>query len=111
MKNFLQPGHSIDITVPSGGITAGLPVIIGSLIGIASVTALEGDRASIARVGVFDLPKVSAQAWTQGAKIYWDAAAKLATTVSTSNTLIGIAADVAANPSVSGPVLLGATTV
>jgi predicted RecA/RadA family phage recombinase len=57
--------------------------------------------------GVFELPKVSAQAWTVGAPIYWDGTAGNATTVTTSNTLIGYATEAAANPSSVGRVRIG----
>ena len=59
--------------------------------------------------GVVDLAKVSAQAWAVGDKVYWDDTAKLTTTVSTSNTLIGVALAVAANPSATGRVRLNGT--
>jgi predicted RecA/RadA family phage recombinase len=111
MKNFIQLGKSIDIAAPAGGVTSGLVVILGSLIGVSSVTAPEGEMVAIQTEGVYDLPKTSAQAWTVGAKIYWDATNKVATTTATSNTLIGIAVAAAANPSASGWVKLGATTV
>lgn len=111
MKNFIQPGETIDIVAPSGGVTSGLVYVIGSLIGVAATTATEGEGSALVTTGVYDLAKVSAQAWTQGAKIYWDSATKLATTTSAGNTLIGIAAAAAGNPSASGWVRLGATTV
>lgn len=110
MKNFIQRGIDVDIVVPSGGIVSGRPVVIGSLIGVAAVTADEGDVAVISTEGVFELPKVSAQAWTLGAKIYWDGTNNLATTTTTSNTLIGIAVAAAANPSDTGRVKLGTPT-
>ncbi|WP_313194608.1 DUF2190 family protein [Shinella zoogloeoides] len=110
MKNFLQPGDALDCVAPSGGVVSGTPVIIGSLIGIASVTAAEGAPFTLQRKGVYRLPKTSAQAWTQGAKIYWTSGGK-ATTADSGNTLIGIAAAAAANPSDFGDVLLGPTTV
>jgi predicted RecA/RadA family phage recombinase len=111
MKNYLQQGDSIDVPAPVGGVVSGLPVIIGSLIGISSVTAPEGTMIAIQRKGGYKLPKTNAQAWTVGAKIYWDATNKVATTTASSNTLIGIAIAVAANPSPFGEVLLGPTTV
>lgn len=111
MKNFLQPGHSIDVPAPTGGSVSGMPVIIGSLIGIASVTAAELAMIAIQVTGCYELPKVSAQAWAIGAKIYWDATAKLATTTASANTLIGVAIEPAANPSTVGSVRLGPTTV
>ena len=56
--------------------------------------------------GVVTIKKTSAQAWTQGALIYWDNTAKEATTTSTSNTRIGCALVAAANPSATGTVRL-----
>lgn len=111
MKNYIQEGDSLPVAAPAGGVLSGMPVIIGSLIGIASTTAAEGTMFSLQREGVFELPKVGAQVWTVGAKIYWDATASLATTVNTSNTLIGTATAPTANPSPTGNVLLGPTTV
>ncbi|WFS01598.1 DUF2190 family protein [Rhizobium tumorigenes] len=110
MKNFLQPGHSIDVPAPTGGSVSGMPVIIGSLIGIASVTALAGTLIAIQRTGCYSLPK-AAQALTLGAKVYWDATNKVITTTSASNTLIGTAIADAASGDATGNVLLGPTTV
>lgn len=110
MKNFIQPGDAIDSVAPAGGVVSGLPVIIGSLIGISSVTVAEGTPFVLQRCGIYRLPKVSAQAWTQGAKIYWTSGGQ-ATTTASGNTLLGIAAAVADNPSDFGNVLLGPTTV
>ncbi|QRM55142.1 DUF2190 family protein [Sinorhizobium sp. BG8] len=109
MKNFTQPGDVLDVPAPSGGVVSGKPVIIGSLIGIAALTAAEGVTFPLQRTGVHTLAKTSAQAWTVGAKIYWTGTE--ATTTSSGNTLIGIAAEAAANPSSTGKVLLGPTTV
>lgn len=111
MKNFSQPGEVIDVAAPSGGVVSGRVVIIGSLIGVAAVTAAQGVMVAINTQGVYELPKLSAQAWTVGAKVYWDATNNWCTTVSSGNTLIGIATAVAANPSATGFVKLGATTV
>ena len=56
--------------------------------------------------GLVEYAKVSAQAWTSGGKIYWDNAANVFTTAATGNTLAGLAAEDAANPSSTGLVLL-----
>lgn len=111
MKNFLQPGDSIDVAAPAGGSISGQPVIIGSLIGIASMTAVATTVIAIQIEGCFSLPKVAAQAWATGAKIYWDAVAKNATTVSAGNTLIGVAIADALAADTSGSIMLGPTTV
>lgn len=107
MKNFIQPGNAIDIVAPSGGTTSGRPFISGSLVGIAALTAAEGAASVIHTDGIYELPKVSAQAWTLGAKIYWDAANSQCTTTSSGNSLIGIAAAIAANPTATGLVKIG----
>ena len=106
MKNYIQPGDSVSLTAPAGGVVSGT----GYLIGTAFVVAAHSADASAAFTGqvtgVFTLPKVSAQAWTEGAAIYWDNTAKNVTTTSSGNTKIGVAAAAAANPSATGVVRL-----
>jgi predicted RecA/RadA family phage recombinase len=107
MKNFIEAGDTLTVPAPSGGVASGGVVIIGSLIGIAGSTATAGVNVAVKTRGVFELPKVSAQAWTVGAPIYWDAGAGNATTTATDNTAIGYATDAAANPSAVGRVRIG----
>jgi predicted RecA/RadA family phage recombinase len=108
MKNFIQEGDTLTVPAPSGGVLSGAPVIIGSLIGIAVATAALGVAVAVKTKGVFELPKVSAQAWaTLGLPIYWDATAGNATTTSSGNTLIGYNTETAANPSGVGRVRIG----
>ena len=40
---------------------------------------------------IIDLAKVASQAWTAGAKVYWDNTAKRVTNVASGNTLVGVA--------------------
>jgi predicted RecA/RadA family phage recombinase len=107
MKNFIEHGDTINAPAPSGGVVSGDLVVIGSLVGVAAATAAVGVLVAIKTTGVFELPKVSAQAWTVGAPIYFDTGTKLATTVSSATTAIGYATEVAANPSAVGRVRLG----
>jgi predicted RecA/RadA family phage recombinase len=107
MKNFIEAGDTLTVPAPSGGVVSGGVVIIGSLIGIAGSTAAVGVNVAVKTRGVFELPKVSAQAWTVGAPIYWDAGAGNATTTATDNTAIGYATEAAANPSAVGRVRIG----
>lgn len=109
MKNFVQPGNVLTLTAPTGGILSGAGLLVGAIFGVAATDADEGDAVECALVGVFDIGKVSAEAWTVGSKIYWDATAKKATTTATDNTLIGAAAIAAANPSATGRVRLNGT--
>lgn len=105
MKNFVQNGEKITVPAPDD-VLSGAGVMSGKLFGVASGDAKSGVDVTIVRRGVFSMAKVSAQAWTLGQKIYWDDAAKLCTTVVTSNTLVGCAVAVAANPTPVGLVLL-----
>lgn len=104
-NNFIQNGHMIDI-VAGGTIASGAGVLVGNMFGVASKAAVSGESIAIATAGVFELPKVSAQAWTVGQRIYWDNGAGNCTTTATSNTLIGVATEAAANPSSVGRVRL-----
>lgn len=105
MRNFIQPGKVLTAVAPTGGVVSGGFVKIGSIFGVAATTAAEAEEFELALGEVYEMPKVSAEAWTFGQVIYADASG-IATTVSTSNTKIGVAAAVAANPSGSGLVRL-----
>jgi predicted RecA/RadA family phage recombinase len=108
MKNFVQPGDTVALIAPYD-VLSGNGLLVGSIFGVASFDALTGASVEAQLTGVFDLAKVSAQTWAPGAKIYWDNSAKLATTVSAGNTLIGSAIETASNPSSAGRVrLIGA---
>jgi predicted RecA/RadA family phage recombinase len=105
MKTYVQPGESVTLTAPYD-VLSGAGFKVGQVFAVATVDALSGVSLVGQRTGVVDIAKVSAQAWTQGALIYWDNSAKLATTTATSNLLIGGAAAAAANPSATGRVIL-----
>src|SRR5262245_47585857 len=98
MKNFVQAGNIITLIAPYAR-TSGQGLLVGSIFGVATTDAALGAAVESVVEGVCDLAKVSAQAWTAGNLIYWDDTAKLTTTVSTSNKLIGCAAAAASNPS------------
>ena len=101
MKNFVAQGNVI--TVPTDTLAPGISItggngylLSGGLFGVATGTveitgAGQGKVCSLALTGIYDLPKQPSQAWSIGAKIYWDAANSRATTTATGNTLIGIA--------------------
>jgi predicted RecA/RadA family phage recombinase len=106
MLNYVQEGETLTLAAPTGGVSSGDGMLVGDLFGVASYDALVGVDVEVALCGVFDLPKVSAQAWTQGAPVYWDDSAKLVTTTASTNTPIGHAVIAAADPSATGRVRL-----
>lgn len=92
MKNFVEPGDTIVVAAPAN-VNAGAGVLVGAIFGVAVTDALNGENVPIKTAGVFDLPKAASQAWTQGARVYWDNAGGEATTVSTGNYPIGVATE------------------
>jgi predicted RecA/RadA family phage recombinase len=106
--NYISSGDTVTLTAPYA-VASGAGVLVGSLFGVATATAAISTAVEAKTSGVFLLAKTSAQAWTVGAKVYWDDTAKVVTTTSTDNTLIGCAMAVAANPSSTGYVRLNGT--
>lgn len=107
-KNFIQPGQVLTLTAPTDGVVSGNGYLIGALFCIALGNAAQGEQFEAQVTGVWRLPKTSAQAWTEGAAIYWNNTTKQATTAASGNTLIGHAVADAANPSEFGSVRLSA---
>ena len=105
MKNYVMSGEKIDLAA-AADVLSGAGMLVGSMFGVAQNDALIGKTVVLITTGVVDLAKTSAQAWTIGARVYWDDTAKLATTTVGTNTLIGVAVAVAANPSAVGRVRL-----
>ncbi|MBZ7921651.1 DUF2190 family protein [Ensifer adhaerens] len=110
MKNYIGPGTRLALTVADTSaavdIASGDGYVVGSIFGVAVSDVAVGEEGIFETEGVFELAKVSAQAWTVGQKIYWSASLGQATTSSSGNTLIGVAVAVAANPSAKGRVRL-----
>jgi predicted RecA/RadA family phage recombinase len=90
--NFIQPGECLEFTAPTGGVTSGTPLLIGSLLVVPLVTAAATVKFNGCTCGVFKVTKADSQAWTEGVKVYWDDTNKNFTTTSTANTLCGVAA-------------------
>ena len=94
-KNFIQPGDTITLTAPYT-VTSGDGLLVGSIFGVATGDAANGETAETALVGIFDLNKVASQAWSAGDKVYWDNTNREATKTATANTLIGVATEAVA---------------
>ncbi len=69
--NHVQPGNTITLTAPSGGVSSGDGVLIGAFFGVAQYDAEAGDEVEVDLTGVWDLPK-AAEAFTEGDVVYWD---------------------------------------
>jgi predicted RecA/RadA family phage recombinase len=107
VKNYVEPGEVLPFTAPAGGVVAGSFYLIGAVLVVATVTADVGTLFSAyVGPGVVSGAKAAGQAWTEGAKVYWDNAAKNFTATGSGNTLVGIAAASAASADTSGYVRL-----
>lgn len=105
MKNFQQEGDTVTVPAPYA-LASGAGALVGAIFGIAVNAAANGAEVQLKRKGIFTHAKTSAEAWTVGAKVYWDNTNKVFTTVASGNTLVGAAYAVAVNPSSTGTVLL-----
>ena len=68
MKNFIQPGDLITVTA-ANSTTSGDLVVMESLVGVAAFSCEKGQTLTIATEGVFELPKVEADAVKLGMKV------------------------------------------
>ena len=108
MKNFIQPGDTITLIAPTGGVTVGKGVLIGTIFAVATATVAAGSEFEGVVVGVVDLDKLNTEVWIAGDKIYWDNANTRATNAPAAGSrLIGYAQLAAANPSTTGRVRIG----
>ena len=89
MKNYIQPGDTLTIPAPAA-VLSGEPVVAGDIRGIASGDAASGAPVDVKCSGVFTLPKVAANGFVLGGKVYWSATTKLETSTASGNTLLGV---------------------
>src|SRR5262245_39927960 len=106
MNNYHSPGEVMTYVAPTGGVVAGTGLMIGDLFVVPTVDAAEDAKFTGLAKGVVLHAKTSAQAWTEGVKIYFITSTSLMTTSSGGNILVGVAAKAAANPSGTGYVRL-----
>jgi len=84
---YVNPGMSVPYTATSA-LAAGQVIVQGQLVGVVPHPVESGQSCALAIQGVFDFNKATG-AISVGALVYWDDTAKVATTTSTGNVLIG----------------------
>lgn len=90
MKNYIQPGATVTHVVAGAVVVSGQALLAGSLFGVCATSQAIGEEVELALVGVYSLPKKSADTPTAFAKAYWDDTLKEVTTTVGSNKLIGV---------------------
>lgn len=110
MKSFVQNGDVLQLVAPYD-VASGAGALVGSQFGVATSAVTSGATGEFMTVGVHSLAKTSAQAWTQGQKIYWDNTNKRLDSDGTLGQFVGLATEAAANPSGTGKIKLCDATV
>lgn len=94
---YVQPGNTLTLTAPGGGVTAKVPLIIGNLFVLPQVTADAGDDFAALATGVWTVPKATGFTMTAGTTMaYWDVADENVNS-DTGNSAVGIAVEDAAS--------------
>lgn len=75
MKNFIQPGDTIEVPAAAAAVASGQVVVIGALLAVANHPADVGEPFNAKLSGVFELPKAAGSAWVKGQPLMWDASA------------------------------------
>jgi predicted RecA/RadA family phage recombinase len=98
MDNFLQDGEVVEV-LAGADVVAGEGHQVGEIFGVCAGDALSGAKVRLKRKGVFNLPNLTTDVTTVGAKLYWDAADGETTLLpdTATNKLIGFALSAAGN--------------
>lgn len=110
--SYLQPGDVLEFTAPTGGVTKGIPVLIGGLVVIptATVAATLSFRGAV--TGVHELPKTTSETWAVQQPAFWDAAnGKVSTDPTVGHLPIGSITAAAGSSDTTGTIRLNGTTL
>jgi predicted RecA/RadA family phage recombinase len=88
---YVQQGDVLTLTAPTGGVTAGVPLLIGSLLVIPRTTAAQTVAFDADVVGVHAYTKTASQAWSEGQNIYWNTSTAQFDSDPTTGPLVGVA--------------------
>ncbi len=109
MKNSVQEGQTLTAAAPAGGVVAGRVYVFGDIIGVATADAAVGVLTVFeTQQSIYRFTKLAGEAWTLGAKVYWDAANNRFTTTAAGNSLVGNAAAAALSADTTGLVKMRA---
>jgi predicted RecA/RadA family phage recombinase len=90
-KTYIQPGHTLTVTAPTGGALSGAGMLIGTLFGIAQSDAADGADVEILTEGVVEIGKTSALQIDVGDRLFWDASNKVVNKTATAQICVGVA--------------------
>lgn len=80
MKNYVQPGKTIPVTVASAKSSGdGHETAAGGLVGVLTADVEAGGEVEMSIEGIFEFTKDAADSFAVGDKVYWNEAAGEAT--------------------------------
>ena len=97
MKNYVEEGCALNITVSGAPVVSGQVVQVGDIVGIATTDGAIGDLVAISTDGVYRLKKKTTDVIAQGVTVYWDNTAKEVTVTASTNKIAGKAWTAQAN--------------
>lgn len=104
---FLQPGDILDLTSPTGGVVAGVAVLVGGLVVIPTATVAQTLPFEGRVTGVHTCAKTAGATWSEGQTLYFDSAAgSFATAQSATARRAAIAVAAAASGDTTGKLKL-----
>ena len=97
--NYVQPGESLILPAPSGGVVANRVYLIGSVAMVALETAAETVPCAFAVGGVWEFPKdgTAAVNFAAGEFVFWNPTTNIIAKTATGNIKVGYAVAAAAN--------------
>jgi predicted RecA/RadA family phage recombinase len=72
MKNFIQPGDTLDLIAPTGGVVSGEGYLIGSIFAVAFATKAATETFAGKVEGVFEMDKLTTDVVAAGDKLNWN---------------------------------------
>jgi len=108
-SNFLKPGNVNTFTAPTGGVTNGVPVLIGGVFVVPLDTVAAGLSFEGRSDGVWNLTKNTGETWVEGDGVYWDVGNLRASNDPTVGLVIGSVEIAAGSSATLGAVRLNGT--
>jgi predicted RecA/RadA family phage recombinase len=109
--NHNQPACVREFTAPTGGVTSGTPVLIGTFFVIPLVTVAATARFNGALDGEWTLPKTSSETWAEGEPVYFDTANTKLSNDSSLGIAIGVSTAVAGSSDTTASVRLNGVSL
>lgn len=105
-QSFVQPGNTITCSSLPYARNVGEGVRWGSQFGAVKQTKAISTACEVEVTGVHDLTALGGEAWTDGAKVYWDDTNKRCTVTASAHLWIGHAVGAKVSAAVIGRVRL-----